>query len=352
MASRTSSSARPGLIDEADLARLGRHVVFREGGMKVHGRTDLDPEVAAAFALSPMAAMDIGALDFAELPSLRDAMASMPRPPSPPTTTVSEERLVPGLHGAPDVAVRVYRPAGAALPVPAVLWIHGGGYMFGSGLTEDVRLNAWAETLDCVVVSVDYRLAPEHPYPAPLEDCYAALRWTAEQSDELGVDPARIVIVGQSAGGGLAAGLALLARDRAEVAISYQLLIYPMIDDRNTTPSSQLDAVVWSRAANFLGWRAYLGPFSGETDVPVYAAPSRASDLSGLPPTFIGVGTHDVFRDEDIAYALALLAAGVETELHVYPGAPHGFEMITPEAAVARRCRRDIDDALARALRR
>jgi acetyl esterase/lipase len=318
----------------------------------VHGTTDLDPEVAEAFALSPMATMDIGALQFADLPSLRDAMASMPRPPSPATTTVSEERLVPGLDGGPDVGVRVYRPAVASPPVPGVVWIHGGGYIFGSGLTEDVRLNGWAETLGCVVVSVDYRLAPEHAYPAPLEDCYAALRWTAAQADELGVDPAHIVVVGQSAGGGLAAGLVLLARDRGEVDVSYQLLIYPMIDDRNATPSSQLDAVVWSRAANFLGWRAYLGPLYGEADIPVYAAPSRALDLVGLPPTFIGVGTHDVFRDEDIAYALALLGAGVETELHVYPGAPHGFEMITPETAVARRCRRDIDDALARALRR
>ncbi|MFI5040348.1 MAG: alpha/beta hydrolase [Acidimicrobiales bacterium] len=316
------------------------------------GTTDLDPEVAAAFALSPMASIDIGALSFADLPALREGMDSMPRPPLPSTTTVSEERVVPGLHGASDAAVRVYRPANVAAPAPVVLWIHGGGYLFGSGLTEDARLNGWAEALGCVVVSVEYRLAPEHPYPAPLEDCYAALRWTSDQADELGIDPDHLVIVGQSAGGGLAAGLALLARDRAEVAVSAQLLIYPMIDDRNTTPSSRLNAVVWSPAANVLGWRAYLGSHYGETDVPIYAAPSRASDLKGLPPTFIGVGTLDVFRDEDIAYALALLAAGVETELHVYPGAPHGFEMITPDAAVARRFRHDIDDALARALRR
>jgi acetyl esterase/lipase len=314
------------------------------------GRADLDPEVAEAFAASPMAGMDFGTLQFSDLPALREGMAATHSPPLPPTTTTSEIRSVPGRDGAPDVPVRVYRSAGGSSPVPAVLWIHGGGYMFGSGLTEDARLNSWAERFGCAVVSVEYRLAPEHPYPAPLDDCYAALRWMVLESG-LGVDPERVAIVGQSAGAGLAAGLALLARDRGEVAISYQLLIYPMIDDRNTTPSTHLDAVVWSRGANALGWRAYLGTAYGEGEVPIYAAPARATDLSGLPRTFIGVGTLDVFRDEDISYALALLAAEVETELHVYPGCPHGFESIAPTAAVSRRCVRDIDDALGRALR-
>jgi acetyl esterase/lipase len=160
------------------------------------------------------------------------------------------------------------------------------------------------------------------------------------------------VIAGASAGGGLAAGLALLARDRGEVAVAYQLLIYPMIDDRNLTPSSRLAPPVWSRDANILGWRAYLGPYSGTDDVPVYAAPARATDLAGLPPAFIAVGTLDVFRDEDIEYASRLLAAEVPTELHVYPGAPHGFEAMVPRAAVARQCQRDIDNALRGALGR
>jgi len=252
---------------------------------------------------------------------------------------------------ADDVLVRVYRPAAGPSPAPAVLWVHGGGYIFGTGLTEDARLNGWADAFGCVIVSVEYRLAPEFPYPAPLEDCYTALAWTAGHADDLGVDPGHIVVVGQSAGGGLAAGLALLARDRGDVELAYQLLIYPMIDDRMKTPSSRLNAVVWSPGANVLGWRAYLGEDRfGPDDVPIYAAPSRATDLRGLPPAFICVGTLDVFRDEDIRYALDLLAAGVPTELHVYPGAPHGFEMVTPDTAVARRCRRDIDDALGRAL--
>jgi len=224
--------------------------------------------------------------------------------------------------------------------------------MFLSGLNEDGRLNRWCENFGCVVVSVEYRLAPEDPYPGPLEDCYTALLWTAHHVEELGIDPARLMVAGASAGGGLAAGLALLARDRGEVPISFQLLIYPMIDDRNVTVSSHLDAVVWSRAANQLGWRAYLGVRHGTDDVPPYAAPARATDLAGLPPAFIGVGSLDVFRDEDVAYALDLLRAGVETELHVYPGAPHGFEMMAAATAVGRRAQRDIDDALARALRR
>jgi triacylglycerol lipase len=199
-------------------------------------------------------------------------------------------------------------------------------------------------------VSVDYRLAPEHPFPAPLEDCYAGLAWTAAHADELGIDRERIVIVGQSAGGGLAAGLALLVRDRAEIPLCYQLLIYPMIDDRNTSTSSQLVTKVWTREANLLGWRCYLGHEPGVGDVSPYAAAARAEDLRGLAPAFIGVGTLDVFRDENIEYAQRLLAAGVPTELHVYPGAPHGFEGLAPQAAVSQQFLRDITDALRRAM--
>jgi acetyl esterase/lipase len=318
----------------------------------VDGRADLDPEVAAAFVGSPIAAIDFGSFDFAALPALREAMAAMPLPPLPATTTVSEQRSLAGRESAPAIEVRVYQPADAARPAPAVYWIHGGGMIFGTGLNEDARLNRWAEELGCVVVSVEYRLAPEHPYPAPLEDCYTGLLWTARHADELGVDPSRLVVAGASAGAGLAAGLALLARDRGEIPITFQLLIYPMIDDRNATVSSTLDAIVWSPAANLLGWRAYLADLHGTEEVPPYAAPARASDLMGLPPAFIAVGTLDVFRDEDIAYALNLLAAGVETELHVYPGAPHGFELVVADTAVGRRAQRDIDDALRRALLR
>ena len=200
-------------------------------------------------------------------------------------------------------------------------------------------------------VSVEYRLAPEHPYPAPLDDCYAALAWTVQHAVDLGIDPGRIVVAGASAGGGLAAALALLARDRGEYPLAYQLLIYPMIDDRMATPSSTLDTVVWTPKANVLGWRAYLGHEPGADGVPAYAAAARADDLAGLPPAWIGVGALDVFRDENITYAQRLLGAGVPAELHVYPGAPHGFESICPDAAVAQQCQSDITAALRRALR-
>jgi acetyl esterase/lipase len=313
-------------------------------------KTHLDPEVAAALQGAAITSVDFGAMDLSALPALREAMANVSRPPLPPTRTVHQDHTVAGRDGQPDVTVRVYHCPDTPSPAPVVYWIHGGGYMFGSALTDDARLNRWAEELGCVVVSVEYRLAPEDPYPAPLEDCYTGLLWTFARASDLGIDPSRVVIAGASAGGGLAAGLALLARDRGEVPVAYQLLIYPMIDDRNTTVSSHIETVVWTRAANHLGWRAYLGGVGGEAGPPAYAAPSRATDLAGLPPAFIGVGTLDVFRDEDVDYAMRLLHADVPTELHVYAGAPHGFEMMAPQSEVARRCQEDIDAALRRAL--
>ncbi len=313
----------------------------------------VDPEVAEALAASPIGGVDFGSFQLTELPKVREMMATAPRPPLPPTRTVYRDQVVPGPPGDPDVTVRVYRLEGAkeqaAATLPCIYWVHGGGYMFGSALMDDPRINRWVEELDCVVVSVEYRLAPEHPYPAPLEDCYAGLFWTYSHADDLGIDRNRIVVAGASAGGGLAAALALVARDRGKVPIAYQLLIYPMIDDRNVTVSSNFAAPIWSRDANRLGWRAYLGGDGGD-DIPYYAAPARATDLRGLPPSFIAVGTVDVFRDEDIDYARRLLEAGVPTELHVYEGAPHGFEMLAATTGVAQRCQQEIDAALRRAL--
>ena len=310
----------------------------------------LDREIAEALAALPMGTMDFGTIEYDRLPGLRTTMNEA-RPPSPPTDVVHRDQQVPGAAGDPDVTLRIFTPPGARTDRSVIYWIHGGGYMFGSALVSEPRLERWAAEFDCVIVSVEYRLAPESPYPGPLDDCYAGLAWTVEHATDLGIDPAGVVIGGASAGAGLAAALALLARDRGDIPIAYQLLIYPMIDDRNVTPSSQIDrAPIWPRPANLLGWRAYLGERAGTDDVPAYAAPARADDLQGLPPAWIGVGTLDVFRDEDITYAQRLLQAGVPTELHVYPGAPHGFEGITPATDVARRCQRDIDDALRRAL--
>ena len=201
---------------------------------------------------------------------------------------------------------------------------------------DDARFDTQCPRFPCVGVSVEYRLAPETPYPGPLEDCYAGLRWTYEHADELGIDRERIGIAGVSAGGGLAAGLALLARDRGEVPVAFQLLDCPMIDDRQTTSSSRLDGLpIWSRESNEFGWRSYLGDLYGTDDIPPYAAAARAENLVGLPPALVIVGGADGFRDEDIDYALRLNQSGVPTELHVLPGAPHGVQMFADSTAGA-----------------
>ena len=309
----------------------------------------LDREVGSALIAS-----GYGSVSYPETPDLvPDFRLNRPTvlvPLDPASTIRIRDVRVPGATGDPDVLVRVYSPPKSATPRPCCYWIHGGGYIFGSIDMSDARCVQTAEFLDCIVVSVEYRLAPEHPFPAPLDDCYAGLAWTAAHADELGIDPERIAIAGQSAGGGLAAALALLVRDRGEIPLCFQMLIYPMIDDRNTTPSSHLVTKVWTRETNLLGWRCYLGHEPGIDGVSPYAAAARAEDLRGLAPAFIGVGTLDVFRDENIDYAGRLLAAGVPTELHVYPGAPHGFEGLAPQAEVSQRFSRDIAEALRRAM--
>jgi acetyl esterase/lipase len=206
--------------------------------------------------------------------------------------------------------------------------------------------------MGAVVVSVEYRLAPEHPHPAPVEDCYAGLVWMTENAGELGVDPDRIAIYGGSAGGGLAAGTALLARERGGPKLCFQMLIYPMIDDRNETPSSNeiVDLGVWDKSSNIEGWAAYLGDRVGTDQVDSAAAPARETDLSGLPPAYIDVGELDAFRDEDIAFANRLMHAGVACELHVYPGALHASELFAGEAALGKRVIGWRLDAMRRAL--
>ncbi|WP_433016313.1 alpha/beta hydrolase [Kribbella sp. CA-294648] len=255
-----------------------------------------------------------------------------------------------------DVSVRVFRPASAQRPRPAsaghrqlleggrpkvapaaarpaLLWIHGGGMVLGAAAQDSRFCRRIAEQLDIVVVSVEYRLAPEHPFPTPLEDCYTALRWLAKQP---GIDPALIAIGGASAGAGLAAALALLAKERGEIQPVLQLLSYPMLDDRTTT-RSDIDGRrqrLWSQHSNRFGWRAYLGSVPNGSVSPL-AAPARYDDLSGLPPAWIGVGTNDLFHDEDIAYARRLQEAGVACALHVVPGAYHAFDSVEAKTAVA-----------------
>ena len=227
-------------------------------------------------------------------------------------------------------------PLGTREPGPALLWVHGGGYVGGSARLDDKLCRRFAEQLGIVVVAVDYRLAPEHPFPAGLDDCYAALAWLAQRSD---VDGARIAIGGASAGGGLAAALALLARDRREISVAMQLLSYPMLDDR-TVVRSDIDARhvrLWSNRSNAYGWRSYLAAPPGSAEVTGLAAPARYDDLTGLPPTWMGVGTFDLFFDEDVRYAERLQASGVSCRLDIVEGAFHGFDVVLPRAPVSQR---------------
>jgi acetyl esterase/lipase len=233
-----------------------------------------------------------------------------------------------------DVSVHVFRPASARPRTPALLWIHGGGMVLGDAAQDSKFCRQIADQLGIVVVSVEYRLAPEHPFPTPLDDCYTALRWLAGQPD---IDPARIAVGGQSAGAGLAAALALLAKERGEIRPVLQLLSYPMLDDRTTT-RTDIDPKrlrIWSQKSNRFGWRGYLGPATADSNVPPLAAPARYDDLSGLPSAWIGVGTNDLFHDEDVSYARRLQQAGVATTLHVVPGAYHNFDSLDGKAAIS-----------------
>lgn len=307
----------------------------------------LDPEIAAFLAELPFDIGSIlGGLSDGGVAAVRELFAATEGPePSGRTATSVHE-----LPSAPGASVRVHRPVDATGALPCVVWMHGGGLVLGTAEGDDARFDRWCPQFGCVGVSVEYRLAPETPFPGPLDDCYAALLWVHDHADELGVDRSRIGIGGASAGGGLAAGLGLLARDRGEVPVAFQLLVYPMIDDRQVTTSSTWIDPVWPPSANTYGWTAYLGAAKGTADVPIYAAAARATDLAGLPPTFICVGALDGFSDEDIDYAVRLRHAGVPTELHVYPGAPHGFDALMSTTSVAVRCNRDMEEWLARHL--
>jgi acetyl esterase/lipase len=247
-----------------------------------------------------------------------------------------EERSAAGLDGDQEIRLSVFKRPSHVAGGPGVYYIHGGGMVNGDRSLIDVVL-PWIELFDVVVVSVEYRLAPDHPDPAPVSDCYAGLIWTAAHAEELGFDPGRLVLAGMSAGGGLAAGTALMARDRAGPDLAAQILICPMLDDRNRTISShQIDGIgVWDRTSNEAGWTALLGDRRGTDDVSIYAVPARATDLSRLPPAYIDCGSAEVFRDEAVAYASAIWAAGGVADLHVWAGGFHGFDMAAPAASVS-----------------
>ena len=271
--------------------------------------------------------------------------------PSPADLTVRNVNI-PASDGA-RLRVRTYQPTSRPAASPALLWIHGGGLVIGAPEQDEANNIECARELGLTIAAVRYRRAPEHPFPTPLEDCYSALSWLHHHADELGVDRTRIAVAGASAGGGLAAALAQLAHDRAQLSVAFQLLIYPMLDDRSAV---RLDVDhsrlrLWSQASNRYGWSAYLGRPAGSPETPAYAVPARRAAYGGLPPAWIGVGTCDLFHDEALAYAAQLKAAGVACELLVVPGAYHAFDRTHARSHVVRAFRASYVEALRRALR-
>jgi acetyl esterase len=299
-----------------------------------------DPDLAEGIPMLPR-------VDLADPVSARamvkDLLVALPEPD---TTAVDVRELeVPGPEGAPDVPLRVYTPQTATAPVPGVYDIHGGGFVLGTLDLVHGRNAELCRELNAVVVSVDYRLAPEQQFPAGLEDCYAGLVWMSAHARELGVDPDRIAVHGTSAGGGLAAAVALLCRDRGGPRLCFQYLAVPEVDDRLATPSMRMfrDTPLWNRPYAVISWDSYLGSGRRGTDgVSPYAAPMRAADLSGLPPAYVNAMEFDPLRDESIAYALALLKAGVQVELHLFPGTSHGSALLASAHASQREAAEEI----------
>ncbi|WP_405105528.1 alpha/beta hydrolase [Micromonospora sp. NBC_01405] len=289
----------------------------------------------------PAAAREVG----------RAIAAQLPQPDLTGLTVL--DRTVPGPDGAPAVPVRIYTPQPAATPAPAVLHLHGGGFVLGDLALEHADAAAFATGIGAVVIAVDYRLAPEEPFPAALEDCYAVLCWLAGNTDELGVDPTRLGLYGRSSGGGIAAGLTLLTRDRGGPRLAMQYLDVPVLDDQLDSVSMRayVDTPIWNRPSAELGWAYYLGDDvkPGDPSVSPYAAPARAEDLAGLPPAFISSCQFDPVRDEGMHYAQRLAQAGVPTEAHLYPATFHGSALVT-EAAVSRRMQQDAVAAFRRML--
>ncbi|MFT5446580.1 MAG: acetyl esterase/lipase [Gammaproteobacteria bacterium] len=311
----------------------------------------LDPEIAEALATLKL---DSATLSNETLAQIRANRAAQPFAPVSGRVERNEHKI----PGRLAVNVRVHRQKTTSSPspgqspgpppekLPCIYWMHGGGLVLGTNLRDDARFDHWCQSLNCVGVSVEYGLAPESTYPGPLEDCYAGLAWVHANAEVLGIDINRVGIGGSSAGAGLAAALALLARDRGEIPIAFQALIYPMLDDRQITTSSQWADPVWPAQANRFGWDSYLGGLAGDA-VPQYAAAARATNLSGLPPAFISVGALDGFSDEDTEYATRLRHAGVACEFHLYPGAPHGFDSMLPNTRIAQRANRALEQWLA-----
>ncbi|QLC90771.1 alpha/beta hydrolase [Priestia megaterium] len=270
------------------------------------------------------------------LQASREGIAQMRTPTVVDESLSLTDEVIIGPDDNP-LTLRIYRPKSINESLPVLLWIHGGGYILGSIDDDDDTCMRFVKEANCVVISVDYRLAPEHPYPAPIEDCYAALKWIADNAEPLNIDPNRIGVAGASAGGGLTAALTLLARDRQYPSICFQMPLYPMIDDGNNTPSTNeiKEGLVWNQKTNEAGWKMYLGELYKSDNIPAYAAPARAEDYCNLPYTYTCVGQLDPFRSETLTYVSKLAEAGVDVEFHLYPGAYHWFEQLNPNDKVS-----------------
>jgi len=304
------------------------------------------------------------------LPELRQAYSEFPgfrleedltwsrgllsNPPSKKSEDVLTTNCMIPRGDGDEMLVKIYEPAKREQDkLPAMLWIHGGGFVMGHPDMDDVLCERFVETANCVVVSIDYRLAPKHPYPAAIEDCYTGLVWLTNEHQSLGIDVKRVAIAGASGGGGLTAALALMARDKGGPSIIFQMPLYPMLDNRNVTPSSYEiidDHATWSRTNNLTAWHLYLGEEKDINARSPYAVPARAENLTGLPPAYICIGQLDLFRDETIDYVTRLAQAGVDVEFHLYPGSYHCFEVFVPEVKVSQQAIQNYLDAMARAL--
>jgi acetyl esterase/lipase len=323
-------------------------------GAPVNPMDRLDPELVEP--LKGLLEATGGGFDLGDIPATRTLVDGMiagllAEAPSLPGVRI-DDATVPSHADGVAVPIRIYRPDAAAGPLPVLLWLHPGGFVIGSIAMEELSARQIAADLQIAVVSVGYRLAPEHPYPAALDDAYGALQWLGREAGAQGFDAARIAVGGASAGGNLAAALSLLARDRGGVMPVFQLLVYPALDDSNVEPASDALAenLFWSRENTRISWTAYLEGRQASDEVAEYAAPIRARHLGGLPDAFIGVGTADMFLAENIDYAERLAAAGVKVELRVYPGAFHAFESFAPMSRLAQQFVADRNAAILRAL--
>lgn len=297
--------------------------------MEATSEIKLDSEIEALLETIPI--LSVPDVSAETLASFR--LGSIPMELS---DAVQRENII--IRDDPELSLRVHQLKDAPQKDrPCVYSIHGGGYVAGSVDLDDAFFDELCQQTGCIGISVDYRLAPEFPYPVPLEDCYSGLGWVFENAATLGIDSNRVGIHGISGGGGLAAALALLVRDRGEFQLTYQLLDCPMLDDRQVTPSSRARNLVgWTTASNSYGWKSYLGGLYGSENIPYLAAPARAEDLSALPPAYLCVGGADGFRDEGMEYAMKLEACGTPCELHVYAGAPHAV-LLFPNTDVGSR---------------